>query len=419
MSQPRDSAGRPSVLMGHPTGSQFSRNALRSLVEHEMLAEFWTTLAWNPERPWTRLLPAGMRAQLARRTFSEAPEHQIKTVPWREMVRLGIRSTPMAEILSSGERPFSIIGMYRHFDRQMAHRVAELRPNIVYAYEGGGLHTFREAKKRGITTIYELPSSHWHWIRNLFAEEAERNPEFAGLLPTLKHPVSHDEWKEEELRLADYVFVPSQHVVQTLAGVVPEEKIRVISYGAPQVRPRRQWNQDANVPLKVLFAGSLSQRKGIGYLLQAIDMLGSQVELTMIGERIGPNARVDEACRRWHWHETMPHAEVLRVMQESDVLVLPSLSDAFGLVVTEALATGLPVIVTPNTGASEVIHDGQDGFMVPACSAAAIAEKLEVLNRDRQMLEEMSRQAQVTAGANGWENYRANWVHAVRSLACY
>jgi alpha-maltose-1-phosphate synthase len=411
------STGRPSVLMGHPTGNQNSRNALRSLVEHEMLAEFWTTLAWNPERPWSRLLPAGLRAQLSRRTFSEAPEQQIKTAPWREMVRLGMRATPMAGILCSGERPFSIIGMYRHFDRQVAHRVAEVLPNIVYAYEGGALHTFREAKKRDITTIHEQPSSYWHWIRKLFAEEAERNPEFAGLLPTLSHPASHDEWKEEELRLADYVFVPSQHVLLTLAGVVPEEKIRVISYGAPPVRPRRQWNQDAGVPLKVLFAGALSQRKGIGYLLQAVDMLGSQVELTMIGRRLRPNARVDEACRRWRWHETLPHSKVLDVMQQADVLVLPSLAEGCALVVLEALACGLPVIITPNTGSQAYVREGREGFVVPIGCAETIAERLEILNRDRKMLEEMSRQAQVTAAANGWENYRANWIHAVRNVA--
>ena len=412
------STGRPSVLIGHPTGNQNSRNALRSLVEHEMLAEFWTAVAWNPERLWTRLLPVGMRAQLERRTFTGVPDHQIKTAPWREMVRLGMRATPLSGMLCSGERPFSTIGMYRHFDRQVAHRVAELLPNLVYAYEGGGLHTFREAKKRGITTIHEQPSSHWHWVRKLFAQEAERNPEFAGLLPTLSDPVSHYEWKDEELRLADYVFVPSQHVVRTLAGVVAEEKIRVISYGAPQVRPRKQWNQDASVPLKVLFVGNLGQHKGIGYVLQAIDMLGSQVELTMIGRRLRPNPRVDEACRRFRWHATLPHSGVLDVMQQADVLVLPSLAEGCALVVLEALASGVPVIITPNTGSQAFVGEGREGFFVPIGCAEAIAERLETLLHDRQMLVEMSRQAQVTAAENSWENYRANWADAVTSVAC-
>ncbi len=218
------------------------------------------------------------------------------------------------------------------------------------------------------------------------------------------------------MQRADFVLVASGYVRRTLSGLVPEAKIRVIPYGAPDVKPRRHYNLDSDVPLKVLFVGNLGQHKGIGYLLQAIDMLGSQVELTMIGRRLRPNARVDEACRRWHWHESLPHSEVLRVMQEADVLVLPSLSDAFGMVVTESLACGLPVIVTPNTGANEIIQDGLEGFVVPICSAEAIAEKLEVLHRDREKLVMMSRQAELTAAKNSWENYRANWARIVSSL---
>jgi starch synthase len=408
---------RPAVLMAHPTGNQNVRNALRSLVEHQMLAEFWTTLAWNPELPWSRLLPSGMRAQLERRTFSEAPEHQIKTAPWREVVRLGMRAAPMAGILCSGERPFSIIGIYRHFDRHVARRVAELLPNMVYAYEGGALQTFRAARKHGITTIYEQPSGYWHWESKFFGEEAERNPEFASLLPALKEPSGHLEWKEEELRLTDYVFVPSDHVRQTLREVVAEEKIRVIGYGAPPVREVKQVSLDPKRPLKVIFAGSLVQRKGIGYLLDAIKMLGSQVELMLVGRRIAPHARVDEACNRYQWIETLSHAQMLEMMQKSDVLVLPSLTDAFGLVVTEALACGLPVIVTPNTGASEIIQDGREGFVVPICRADAIAERLETLHRDRDLLANMSRQAQATAAKNSWDNYRANWARILSSLA--
>jgi starch synthase len=416
---PKRSSDRPAVLIAHPTGNQFLRNALKSLVEHQMLAEFWTTFAWNPDLPLSYLLPGGLRGQLARRAFSEVPGHQIKTTPWRELVRLGIRDTPMGRILSSGERPFSVIGIYRDFDRHVARRVTEINLNIVYAYEGGALQTFREAKARGITAVYEYPSDYINWLHKLFHEEAERNPEFADLLGSLKDPVSHLEWKQEELQLADYVFVPSEHVRQTLAGALPDVNIRVIHYGAPDVKPRNHFHTDSGKPLKVLFTGSLGQRKGIGYLLEAIGTLGSQVELTMIGRRLRPHARVDEACRRWHWHETLPYSEVLRVMQESDVLVLPSLSDAFGLVVLEAMACGLPVIVTPNTGASELIQDGLEGFVVPICSAEAIAEKLEVLHRDRDRLVEMSHQAQATAAKNSWDNYRANWIRVIKSLASH
>lgn len=408
----------PAVLMSHPTGNQNVRNALRSLVEHDMLVEFWTAITWDPKSPWNKLLPVGMRRKFARRAFDEAPKDRVKCVPWREMVRLSAMSSPFGSILCSGERPFSVIGMYRQFDSRVARRIPEIELEAVYAHEGGALQTFRMAKRLGITTLYELPSSHWYWEYKLLAEEAERNPEFAGLLPKLQDSTRHMEWKDEELLLADAVFVPSQHVRGTLAGYVPDDKIRVISYGAPPLRPRKLVSRDSSRPLKVLFAGSLIQRKGIGYLLDAIDLLGSRVELTLVGKRFSANPRVDAACSRWQWYQALAHSEVMDLMEQSDVLVLPSLAEGCALVVLEALACGLPVIVTPNTGSQEFVRDGREGFVVPICRSDAIADRLNELDRDRELLAEMSRNAHATAAEKHWKTYRDCWAEAVRSVTC-
>jgi glycosyltransferase involved in cell wall biosynthesis len=123
---------------------------------------------------------------------------------------------------------------------------------------------------------------------------------------------------------------------------------------------------------------------------------------------------VDAACRRWRWYETLSHAEVLQVMMRADVLVLPSLSEAFGLVVTEALACGLPVIITPNVGAGDLIADSREGFIVPICSSEAIADRLSTLNRDRDLLASMSQNARVTAQQKSWALYRDNWAEALK-----
>jgi starch synthase len=173
---------------------------------------------------------------------------------------------------------------------------------------------------------------------------------------------------------------------------------------------------DSNRPLRVLFVGALIQRKGISYLLDAIEKLGSQVELTLIGRRFRPNRRVDEACSRWRWFESLPHEEVLELMQEAEVLVLPSLTEGCALVVLEALACGLPVIVTPNTGSLEFVRDGREGFVVPICSSDAIAERLHTLNVNRELLAEMSRNAHAAAAEKSWESYRARWADAVRAV---
>jgi len=408
---------KPRVLISHPTGNQNVRNALASLAERGMLAEFWTTIAWNAQSYWNRLLPAGMRTLLERRTYVEIPRERIKRVPWREMVRLGAKPRFLNGLLTSGERPFSIIGVYRHLDGKVAGRVQSLDPDVVYAYEGGARETFREAKRLGIKTIYELPSSHWYWEHRLLSVEAERNPAFAGLLPKLQDSLGHMQWKDEELRLADFIFVASQHVRHTLHGVVPDEKIHVVSYGAPPIRPRTPIARDGNRPLKVLFVGALIQRKGISYLLDAVDRLGTEVELTIAGRRFRPNSRVDEALGRVRWFETLSHGHVLDLMMEMDVLVLPSLCEAFGLVVTEAMACGLPVIVTPNVGAADLVSEGREGFVVPICSSEAIADRLHALARNHESLAAMSRDAQATAAEASWESYRSNFRETVEAIA--
>jgi glycosyltransferase involved in cell wall biosynthesis len=307
--------------------------------------------------------------------------------------------------------------MYRHFDARVAERLREIKADAVYAYEGGALHTFREAKRQGIATFYELTTGHWFWKRKVLTEEAERNPRFAGLLPQLNDSAEHWEEKGEELLLADRIFVPSQHVRRTLEGVVPDEKIHVICYGAPPVQREKPVSPGPKRPLKVLFVGVLAQSKGIGYLLDAIDQLGAQVELTLVGKRIAAHPLVDEACQRWRWIETIPHGKVLDLMAESDVLVLPSFSEGFGLVVTEALACGLPVIVTPNVGASDLVCDGREGFVVPAGSAEAIAGRLNLLDQDRGLLTQMSRHAQTTAAEQSWENYRQTLAETVKAAS--
>jgi alpha-maltose-1-phosphate synthase len=415
---------KPAILISHPTGNQNLRNALLSLVESGMLAEFWTTIAWDLKSTWNKLLPSGLRSQLGRRSYPGTPKDRIHCVPLRETIRLAAKPLRLEGLLASGERPFSVIGMYRNFDARVARHLRKAsqsrnaKIDAAYAYEGGALNTFREARDLGISAMYELPSSHWYWEQKLLSEEAERNPQFSALLPQLKDSPRHMQWKDEELQLANCVIVPSEHVRRTLSGVVPDEKIRVVNYGAPPVQPARPVSRDAAKPLKVLFVGALIQRKGIGYLLDAIDKLGSQVELTLVGMRFAPNTRVDAACNRWRWYESLSHSGVLEVMQEADVLVLPSLAEGCALVVLEALACGLPVIVTPNTGSLEFVRNGYEGFVVPICNSEAISDRLNQLNSDRDLLETISRNARATAQANSWQNYRETWAAAVEGAIC-
>ena len=168
-------------------------------------------------------------------------------------------------------------------------------------------------------------------------------------------------------------------------------------------------------PLRVLFVGSLGQRKGLSYLLEAVRRLGpAHVELTLLGHKtVAGCAPLDDATCTHRWIPTLPHAEVLAEMARQDVLVFPSLFEGFGLVILEAMSRGLPVITTAHTAGPDVIEDGADGFLVPIRSADAIAERLEILLTRSALLTDLRQAARRKAAALGWELHRHRLADAL------
>jgi glycosyltransferase involved in cell wall biosynthesis len=210
------------------------------------------------------------------------------------------------------------------------------------------------------------------------------------------------------LELADHIIFPSDHVRRTLRRApVSAEKFYKVPYGTDESKgPTRVLGSSRERKLRVLYVGALTQRKGIGYVLDAVKMLGSSVEFTMVGRKVGRSACIDAAVNEHRWIPSIPRNAVLAEMAQNDVFVLPSLSEGLALVILEALSRGLPVITTTSSGAEEIIRDGQDGFFVPIRSSKAIAEKLELLDRDRDLLDFMSASALQRASEFTWQRYR-------------
>jgi glycosyltransferase involved in cell wall biosynthesis len=74
------------------------------------------------------------------------------------------------------------------------------------------------------------------------------------------------------------------------------------------------------------------------------------------------------------WSPPLPHSQLAERLRSADVFVLPSLEDGFARTVTEAMACGLPVVTTPNTGASDLIESGVNGEVAPIRNPQAIAD---------------------------------------------
>jgi starch synthase len=411
-------ANSPKVIVSHPTGNTNVTAVVNALYEAELLEVFYTCLMWRPESTLARLMPGGLRTMLQRRARVQLPSEMVRTRPARELMRNLLIRAGKKQWITPEASAFSIDSVYRSLDKMVARELGHFRDaGAVYAYEDGALHHFRRAPQFGLHRIYDLPIGYWRANRQISTEEAERKPEWKGTLNALADSAAKYARKDEELELADTIAVPSTFVKNTL-DLFPGAKKRIFvnPFGVPAniAAPRAMTSKSD--PLRVLYVGSLTQRKGIAYLFDAVEKAGNAVTLTMIGRKVGQSDVLDRACAKHRWIASVPHSEILAEMRRHDVFVFPSLFEGLALVNGEAVSQGLPVITTPNSGGTDILRDGVDGFIVPIRDADAITERLLQLHDDRVLLKQMSDSALEQAVALDWSGYKRRTVAMVRQV---
>jgi glycosyltransferase involved in cell wall biosynthesis len=395
------------IAMSHPTGNANVRAVLAALDGAGLLAVFFTTVGVRANGVLPRVAPEAIQRHLARRSYS-AKQARLEFHPWKEILRLAGRE--------------SIDAVCFDLDAHVAATCRQHPAGVtaVYCYEDVARDTFRLAGERGWTTFYDLPIAYWETSQRLLREEAQRWPEWEPTLVGTRDSRAKLERKAEELELADVVLCPSRFVLDSLPEVARLNKTCVVAeFGSPSVCAAVERSQrDAGGTLRVLFAGSMTQRKGLADLFAAIKLLNrGDVELVVMGAPVTPLEFYREQLSAFRYEPPRPHGDVLRLMQSCDVFILPSIVEGRALVQQEAMSCGLPLIVTPNAGGEDLIEDGRTGFLVPIRSPVILAEKIEWFAEHRELLPDMRAAAQAKAHEYTWGRYGEKIVAAVRSAS--
>jgi glycosyltransferase involved in cell wall biosynthesis len=276
-----------------------------------------------------------------------------------------------------------------------------------------GLEAAHKAKRRGARIICDMREEHPEFQGPLLGEDARQlNLNFSP------QPASYRQRVTAELDVADFIFCPSTYARRTFIehGISPD-KLVVCPYGvdtsafAPRADEgaagERAPGERAPRPFTVLFLGTAGVRKGVHYLLEAFKTAQLRDARLLLAGHVDPAFR--PILRQYAaWFEEVgpvPHSQLHALFARADVFVLPSLADTFGLVVLEAMAAGLPVIVSDNTGAADVVTNAREGFVVPIRNASAIAEKLTFLNEHPEQCASMGAAAKLAAQRANWDNY--------------
>jgi len=407
------------ILLIHTTGNQYVRALLRSFNEAGMLAKFVTTIAVNKDSWWLKLLPKSTSQQLTRRVFP-LPESRLSTRPWLEVCRNLFAKLGWQWALRHEIGFASIDKVHADLDKAVAakleKKVKQLGITAVYAFEDGALETFKKAKKLGLTCIYDLPIVYWETGRSLMQEEAERVPDWRATLAggIIDSPEKLDR-KTAELQLADVVVVSGQFLVDSLPAWAKAKRIIVAPFGSPKPLPS-QAKKNTNGPLRVLFVGSMGQRKGLADLFAAARLLGpAKIELVALGHLMAPIEFYERQFDNFTYAPVRPHEQMLEFMQGCDVFCLPSIVEGRALVMQAAMSQGLPLLITPNTGGEDLIIEGETGFLVPVRSAQKLAERLDWFVAHRAEVLEMGKKAQLHAARYTWKAYGDTIIHELKN----
>lgn len=384
-----------------------AQQAALALFEINLLDAFVTTFAYRPNGWMSTLLKQvapHIDRELLRREVTGIPANLVITHPVPELARILARRMRVDPIWEDWIWERAELW----FDRKVAQ--ADLKDHeMVYGFEHACLETFQRQKSRGGKCIYHMPICHHKVLSRYLDAELGKFPEV--VTPYDEHlrrnAPRRNARKDEELELADLVVAPSQFVKESVieAGV-PAERIALVRYAAPPVIPepvRRPLR-----PVVFLSAGSQSIRKGTHYLLEAWRKLnpGSAAELWLVGRMSLPPRLLEDLPGRVVIKPPVPRAELYSFYRRASVLVLPSLAEGFALVITEAMAHGLPVITTPNSGAEGFIEHGKNGFILPIGNATALQETMEWCIHNPEAVAEIGARARESAAGWQWKDFR-------------
>jgi glycosyltransferase involved in cell wall biosynthesis len=376
-----DPGGSPKRLLKNTvtvaySGTHQAYQIARAANEAGMLDTFFCSLCDAPGK-WGRKLSFVLgKERLTSRRGDGLDPHKVIEIPapWlrHELSSRFFRS--QAEWLAANSQ----------FDRRVAERLKKSKARVFVGVETCAQFCFEVARERGLRTVLDVPGIPAHGLDAAAAQAAKG----LGLaIPARSDSPAMRERKVRELALADMILVCSEFQRRLLiADGVPAEKINVVPlwvdtdlWFPPETR------KVTAGALRVIFVGKVSLRKGVPFLLEAIRRCSFPVELSLVGpiasemegwlrgcpdnvKVFGPKTK--QEIRALHW--------------QHDVFILPSLGDSFGFAALEAMACGLPVIVSENCG----IPVPKDKWRVPVASSEEIGAQLSFYRHAPELLRE-------------------------------
>lgn len=301
------------------------------------------------------------------------------------------------------------------FDYWVSRKLSE-EAEVLHSYEHVSLRSFKRAKELGVFCVYEQTSAHYEFFDKMYTQQLELYPAFKQDSRQLLDKDSLAKMrrlKNAELKLADLIICNSKFTKNTLvAAGVNESKIEVIPLGFPTISGALK---NIGGKFVILFAGNLSLHKGVHHLIEVWRKSFSQspCELWLVGQQNLPDVFVADLPSNIKRIGNVPSEEMDQIYAQASALVLPTLADGFGMVITEAMAKGLCVIATRNSAGPDIISNEVDGLVIDANDPDALRGALSRIISDIDFSHSLGDAAREKARLYSWDDYQEKLVDTI------
>ena len=405
------------VLHAHPSTGIFVRQTALAYYQKDILEKFCTTFISHEKyfvSNLIRKIAPSLEKELERKTVKELPFEKIQTYPYKELIRL-FASRYLSETTTDKIWEWAELS----FDRWVASQLKSSEIHALHTYEHCSLAAFKAAKKKQVMCIYEQPSVYYQTFDNIIQRLFEEEKGFKNAYQHLfvsELSKKRNQRRENELELADTIICNSSFTKNSFPATY-QNKAQVVPLGFPT--PTQQIERTSKID-KVIFAisGNISYLKGTHHILRVWRRIHKNfptAELRVIGTYLLDDKERQDLPPSIKFYQRLAHQEYLDFIKEIDIFISFSYADGFGMVISEAMAKGIPVIATPNSMALDFIQHNQNGWIVPVGDEEALLQQMKWCVENKHLIPKIGYEALETAKKWQWEDYRKKIAETVQN----
>lgn len=403
------------VIVAHPH-KQHSFQLATALEKSDLLFAYVTTV-YQKEGSITafisRFLKGNEQKKANSRRCEGIPDN--KVVQFCELY--GLLYLIIMRIVKNNKKIMEPLDAFieKRFGKKLAKFAVKNEVSAVICYDTQSVTLFRELQRVApqIKRVMDVSAANLIYLKKVYIHDMENDNRFKDRLLKERPTLFNDNAGKNEVRIleelknTDYFLVPSIFAKESLTySGIDSSKIYTCPYGVDLSSFSLKQYDSFSEPIKFIYVGGIKQLKGIGYLLQAFHCIDkSRATLTVVGAGNISDSDILPFINDFEFKGMVVHSDIPLLLKEHDVFVFPSLGDSFGFAPLEAAATGLPLIVSKNTGLSDYITDGFNGFIIEPHSTEALIEKINWFIEHKDEVKIMGERANKMASDFTVSNY--------------